>query len=203
MVIPMRRLAVPLLLAAACGNPDNLILGGVGAGPQTPIVIFDNINSAISGRVTLADTSGNPTGSAAAVIISDKPGLCEVLAAHPDYFRNPPEAFEAMILFTPTDNSCVPGEGMRLGFFLLGRQCDDPTSSEIVATTGPTTTPSPFVAVSNGYSYISLTNWSDGGGFASGSFDLFFVNPSLIGVFEFSGRFKTQVCPALGGVLLP
>jgi hypothetical protein len=201
MVIRMRRRAILLLLAAACGNPDNLILGGVGAGPQTPIVLFDNINSAISGRVTLTDASGNPQGTAAAVIIADKPGLCGVLKAHPDYFRNPPEAYEAMILFTPTDNPCQPGEGIRLGFFLLGRQCDAPTSSEIVATSGPTASPS-FSAVANGYSYISLTNWSDGGGFASGSFDLFFVNPTLIGVFEFSGRFKSDVCD-LSNVQLP
>ncbi len=191
----MKSPALALLFAAACGNPDNLVLGGVGPGPSTPLVLFDNINSSISALVTLTDGSGNPTGQkAATVVISNKSGLCGALAAHPDYFRKPPEAYLALIIFMP------PGY---LGTFIIGRGgVDQGAGSEIIATTGAQSTVTPFTVLNGGY--IALTNWADNpGGSATGSFDLAYTHPTLSGAFEFSGRFKTQVCPALSGALLP
>jgi len=58
------------------------------------------------------------------VIISDQPGLCSRLQLHPDYFRNPPEYYVALILFLPpTDH---------LGTFEPGRPGDEGTDSEII-----------------------------------------------------------------------
>src|SRR5947209_16400541 len=81
-----RSLPALALALAACSNPDNVILGGVGPGPQTPLVVFDNINSAISGLVTLSDAHGNAISKSAVVIISDRPQLCDTLKANPAYF---------------------------------------------------------------------------------------------------------------------
>ena len=288
-----RRVLALALAAAACSNPDNLVVGGVGAGPETPLVIFDTINSAISGTVSLSDPNGNPTSQAAVVIISDRPDLCDVLKSNPSYFRTPVEAYEAMILIMP------PGF---LGTFVIGRggDQDNATSSEIIATIGAeygditkgpsnagsgsislsgapanlysrivinitasgepgaavfqysldggttfvsnVTVPAsgaypldvtgvtvdfnagaappsfaagdsfsfglglpavPFTVLGGG-SYIALTTWGDNAGdHATGSFDLFYGNPTLGGAFEFSGRFDAVNCPGLNGVLLP
>lgn len=288
----LRAFVAAALALAACSNPDNLILGGVSPGPATPLVLFDNINSAISGTVTLTDANGNPTGQSEVVIISDRPNLCAVLKARPSYFRVPTEAYEALILFLP--------QGY-LGTFVIGRggDADNATSSEIIAAAGPVlssvlkgpanagtgtlalsgtpsqvyvkiiididgtgepgtakfkysldggTTYSPDVTVPanglypldatgvtvdfkagaaapsfaagdnftftlapvapfdvlGGGSFIALTQWSDsGGGHATGSFDLFYSNSTIGGVFEFSGRFNTDVCAGLDGVQLP
>jgi len=194
MVRRMSRPAFALLLAAACGNPNNIVLGAVGATTTTPLIVFDSINSAISGTATLTDANGNPTGQSEVVIISDKSGLCSALQAHRDYFRNPPEAYEALVLFMP------PGY---LGTFVLGRggDADQATSSEIIA--GGTSGALAQFSVVNG-GYVALTTWSDsGGGHASGSFDLAYENPNVAGAFEFSGRFQTDVCTTLDGTLLP
>ena len=146
--------AALLVLAAACGQNDNLIVGAVASGATTPDVIFDNIGSSIHGVATLRDASGNPVGSQMGVIImSDKPGLCDILHAHHDYFRNAPEPYETLIMMVPLGY---------LGTFIIGRQgTDATTAAEIVAASGaqPTT---PFHALNN--SYIALTNWADNGG---------------------------------------
>ena len=190
----MRKLAALFLLAAACGQNDNLIVGAVASGATTPDVIFDNIGSSIHGVATLRDAAGNPVGSPMGVIImSDRPGLCDILAAHRDYFRNAPEAYEALIMMVPLGY---------LGTFIIGREgTDAPTAAEIVAASGlqPTT---PFHALNT--SYIALTNWADNGGNATGSFSLAFDDPYNSGTAHpFYGRFKTSFCPNLEGTLLP
>ena len=143
MVNAVPRMLAPAALASlafamACSNPDNVVLGGVSPGPQTPLVVFDNINSSISGTIMLRDPSGNPLAQSAVVIISDQPDLCSALKANPSYFRQPTKAFEALILFMP------PGI---LGTFVIGRggDADNATSSEIIATLG-----AEFTAVTKG-----------------------------------------------------
>ena len=96
----LKPLAALVLLCAACGNNDNVIVGGVGGGATTPDVIFDGIGSSIHGIATQRDAKGNPVGDKMGVVImSDRPNLCDRLKARPDYFRNAPEGYEALILF--------------------------------------------------------------------------------------------------------
>src|SRR4051812_7298438 len=99
-VPPMRMPFLALLvLAAACGNADNLIVGGIVAGTTTPDVIFDDVPGAIHGIATQRDIDGNPIGDPMSVVIlSNLPDICARLTAKRDYFRNAPEAYEAMVL---------------------------------------------------------------------------------------------------------
>lgn len=182
-----------LVLAASCGNSDNIIVGGVGAGATTPDVIFDVIGSSIHGNATLRDASGNPLGPAMAVVImSNVPNLCGRLTAKRDYFRNPTEPYEALVLIVPP---------AKLGTFIVGRTGDQGTQSEIVAVRGAQV-PTPFVAVQG--SFIALTNWPDNGGNATGSFDMLYDDPYGSPLpHQFSGRFKTSFCSTLEGTLLP
>ena len=186
-------LAALVLLCAACGNTDNVIVGGVASGATTPDVLFNGIGSSIHGVATSRDASGNPVGDPMGVVImSDVPNLCARLKAKPDYFRNAPEAYEALIL------------QVRLGYlgtFIVGRDSDPGTAAEIVAASGPQqTTPLPGIVSS----YISVTNWPASGGNATGSFNLLVDDPYGSGVSHpFYGRFKTNLCPTLDGTLLP
>lgn len=189
----LKPLAALALLCAACGNSDNVILGGVAAGATTPDVIFSGIGSSIHGVATPRDANGNPIGDPMGVVImSDVPNLCDRLKAKRDYFRKAPEPYEALILV------------VRLGYlgtFIVGRASDPGTAAEIVAANGPQAT-TPFHGLVP--SQISVTNWPASGGNATGSFYLLFDDPYGTGVAHpFQGRFKTTPCPALEGTLLP
>src|SRR6266850_3138972 len=192
----MRKVAPALLLvAAACGTGDNVVIGSVGESSITPLIVFDNIQSVISGRARLFDASGTPTGSSAeVVIISDQPGLCSRLQLHPDYFRNPPEFYLALILYLPATD--------HLGTFVPGRAGDEGTASEIIGVKQLGQV-APFKAVDAGY--IALRDWSEQpGGEAVGSFNLLYsAPPPLSGGFTFYGKFKSTACPTLDGTLLP
>jgi hypothetical protein len=126
------------------------------------------------------------------VIISDRPDLCNRLKLHPDYFRKPPEGYIAMVLFTPVD---------RVGTFLLGRQTDTGTGSEIIGVSRAGDRVLPFVAVDVGYISVVPDDTP------AGSFNLLYGAPPELNApgasFPFSGRFKTQDCANLAGVLLP
>ena len=194
-----------LLLAAACGNSDNVILGSLPPGANTPDVFFDSLGSSIHGLATLRDAAGNPTAAKAAVVImSDRPNLCDRLKATPDYFRNAPEPYEALIMMVPvgqTTAGCPAATGVRLGTFVVGRQCDEGTQAEVVAV-GSAQATTPFSAVIA--SYVALTDWPDGDGNSTGSFNLGFSDPSGTGIiYSLSGRFKTNLCSAIEGTLLP
>jgi len=191
----MRKVAPALLLAAACGTGDNVVIGSIGESSITPFIVFDNIQSVISGRAQLSDPAGNPNGSSAeVVIISNQPGLCSRLQLHPDYFRNPPEYYLALILFLPpTDH---------LGTFEPGRPGDEGTASELIGVKQLGQV-APFQALNLGY--IALRDWSEQpGGEAVGSFNLLYSAPQpLVGSFPFYGKFKSTACPTLDGTLLP
>ena len=89
-----------------------------------------------------------------------------------------------------------------LGTFMVGRAgVDADTAAEIVAASGPQAT-TPFHAVPG--SYFALTNWSDKGGNATGSFNLAVDDRYGSAIAHpFYGRFKTSFCPTLDGTLLP
>jgi hypothetical protein len=194
MVRPMRLTAL-LLCAAACGNPDNLVIGGISASGNIPVATIDTVRSAISGIATVSDRqTGAKGGQRTVVVLSNAPKLCDQLAAHPDYFRNPPEDYAALVFFLPLD---------RVGTFFIGR--DQNTDAEIVAgAKGTPTTPYSALGTSQGIgsSYIALTDVSGNGGNARGSFSLYFVDRAN-GLHNFYGRFKTGTCSALENALLP
>ncbi|HTO97629.1 MAG TPA: hypothetical protein VMK66_11340 [Myxococcales bacterium] len=196
-----------LLLGAACSNSDNAIFGAIPPSDITPPIEWDDIGSSISGRVGLSDAAGNPLGiDAQVVIMTDRPGLCAKLQQQPDYFRNPTEAYLALILFLPAND--------HLGTFLPGRGGDEGTGSEIIgsdpsrwqpsidATGGPL---APFRAVDAGY--ITLSDWTETTeGETRGTFSLVYaVPPPLVSVqgFVFSGKFKASGCPGMNAALLP
>src|SRR6267378_1581228 len=160
----MRKVAPALLLAAAaaCGSGDNVVIGSIPESPSanTPFIAFDNIQSVISGRARLFDQAGNPNGSAEVVIISDQPGLCSRLQLHPDYFRNPPEYYLALILFLPATD--------HLGTFVPGRQGDEGTASEIIGVkqlgqVAPFKAGAPTPGGTGGVNagYVALRDWSE------------------------------------------
>jgi hypothetical protein len=204
----MRKAGVAfLLVAAACGNNENVFYGSIPSTPITPFIAFDQTQSVISGRATLTDTSGQSTGTAEVVIISDRPRLCTLLTQTRDYFRNPPEAYVAMILFIPPDN--------RVGTFIPGRVGDEGTMGKIIGfdpakkdqTVTVTGGPVAQIVAADGYGYIGLSDWTENaGGESTGSFFLGYILPPQLGrnpLFPFQGKFKTTVCPTLEGTLLP
>src|SRR2546421_8659312 len=196
-----------LLLAGGCGNNDNVVYGSIGASTITPFISFENVNSVISGRARLTSADGGVTGVVSEVVIfSNRPALCDRLLQNPDYFRNPHEAYVALILFLPGDN--------RLGTFLPGRPGDEGTGSEIIgadpslaqASTEKTGKPvAPFPAENAGY--IAVRDWSEAaGGESVGTFSLVYDPPPPLtssGAFPFSGNFKSKVCTTLDGTQLP
>jgi hypothetical protein len=216
----MRRAGLALLLVAAgCSSSDNLVAGFIGQSDVTPLIQFENINSAINGTAHLFNADGTPTGSSAEVVIlSDQPGLCNRLQQHRDYFRSPPEDYQALILFYPATD--------HLGTFIPGRVGDEGTDSEIIGIkqspdpnnpqqsirvvapfVPPRSSTDPTQPQGVNGPYMTLGDWSaTAGGGATGTFNLLYVAPPSIpsnSVFPFSGRFKTSACPTLDGTLLP
>lgn len=203
----MRKAALAaFLLTAACGNGDNVIIGGIVESTITPGIDFTDVNSVISGRVTLTDASGANIGEAEVVLISDRPNLCQKLTEQRNYLRTASETYRTMILYLPATD--------HLGTFLPGRPGDEGTRSEIVggdpskvaACTAATGKPVvPFTNVNTGY--ISLRDWTEAaGGESSGSFNLLYAPPPPLtssGGFPFYGKFKASVCATLNGTLLP
>ncbi|MGZ6125465.1 MAG: hypothetical protein ACXWLR_10935 [Myxococcales bacterium] len=195
------------LAAATCGSNDNSIFEAIPSSEINPLIEFDNVGSVISGRLSLRDADGAPTGdSAQVVIVSDRPNLCDRLKATPAYFRDPPEAYIALILFIPPTN--------HLGTFEPGRSGDEGTGSEIFGSDPAKRQTSidktgmalaPFKAVDAGY--IALRDWSEApGGESAGSFYLLYGPPppyTTTNGFLFQGNFKATVCPTLEGTLLP
>jgi hypothetical protein len=209
----MRKAGAAFLLvaAAACGRNENVFYGSIGSSDITPFIAFDNVNSVISGRATLTDADGGTTGTEAeVVIISDRPRLCERLVQYRDYFRNPPEAYVALILFfPPTDH---------LGTFYPGRGGDEGAGSEIIGVdpakvqasidlTGKPVAPFQGLKAYPCCGYMSLSDWSEArGGESTGSFSLYYAPPPQLNsnkVFAFYGQFKATVCTTLEGTLLP
>jgi hypothetical protein len=208
----MRKAGVAFLLVAnaACNSNENVFYGSIGSSPITPFIAFDNVNSVISGRASLTDADGGTTGSAEVVIISDRSRLCDRLTQTRDYFRNPPEAYVALILFLPPDN--------RVGTFLAGRPGDEGTGSEIIGAdpakaqasidlTGKPVAPFQGLQSYPCCGYISLRDWSEApGGESTGSFSLYYGAPPQLNsstAFPFYGQFKATVCTTLEGTLLP
>lgn len=185
-----RRWLLVAVLACACGTSDNLVVGGFAGDANHPVTVLDNIRSSISGTVKVTDANNN-SQTLSVVAISDHANLCDAVTAKPDFFRNPPDVAVTLILYAPTD---------KIGTFVMGRGGDQGTNAEIVATLGPTVPVAPYFAAGGS---LSLSNFdTNAGGFAQGTFDVFFLDPAGVPR-EFFGRFKTHVCPGMAQVLLP
>lgn len=206
----MRLAAVAVLFLAACNSNENVFYGSIGPSTITPFIAFDNVNSVISGRASLTNPDGGTPTTAEVVIISNRPRLCDRLLQNRDYFRNPPEAYVALILFLPPDR--------RVGTFIPGRGGDEGTASEIIgfdpakaqASISLTGKPvAPFTGL-NAYPCcggISLRDWTEtAGGESTGSFNLYYAAPPQLNsttAFPFYGQFKASVCTTLDGTQLP
>lgn len=188
----MHRFFLVAALAAACGNPDTLVVGSISASADNPVVIFTDIRSAIHGVGTRTDQNGNIVAQSDVIIISDKANLCQAIKDKPDYFRHPPEKYLALIFFAPLD---------RVGTFVIGR--DPGTLSEIIATNGPGGNLFPFLGVSG--SYVAVTNFELNGGHANGSFNMVYQDshPNSAFAYPFYGNYQTNWCEAIGSTVLP
>jgi hypothetical protein len=182
----LRRLAALFALTlCACGNPDNQVFGGISGGTLAPDAFLDNVGSAIAGVSKVADQNGNLT-SIDVFILTDRTNLCAKLANTPDYFRNPPEAYVALVMSTPQD---------RLGTFVVG--ASNGGGSLLMVTAGPGKT---ITSYPGGAGSVSVTNFdSRAGGEATGTFDILFADSLQVG-HEIFGKFKTSTCPALANV---
>jgi hypothetical protein len=192
----LRRTALLLCAAAACGQSDNYVQGGFAAGTSVPVVFFDPVHSAISGEVILSDASGQPTGGKlSVVVISTALDLCNKIKAHPDYFRNPSEASVSLALYAPLDRS---------GTFYVGR--DNGANAEALTTSGPAdggagpTSLTPFAVPGSNLSLSDFTLREPGS--ASGGFDVVFTD-TVGQPHELYGRFKASTCDGFDHVLLP
>ena len=199
MVRPMlRRSALLLCAAAACGHSDNYVTGGFVAGPGVPVVLLDTVRSAISGEVTLSDPSGQPTGGKLSVVVlSTAADLCNQIKASPDFFRNPPEPFVALAFYAPLDRS---------GTFYVGRGSDNGTNAEAITTSGPADggpSAAPVSVFALPRSNVSLSDFAlREPGNATGGFDAVFQDPAAM-QHELFGRFKTNTCDGFDHVRLP
>jgi hypothetical protein len=185
-------LFVSLLAVAACGQQDNLVLGGTDSFNGSPALVFQEVRSAIHNTVTLKDpTTGQLLGTANAVVVSTRADLCGALAAKADYLRNPTDEFVALVLITPTD---------KLGTFYPGndsRELLQYTELLGAAGGGPTNA---VMNVFNGNGYITISQLDQDG---SGAFYLFFGGSPDGLAHLYQGKFKSKKCDALAAALLP
>ncbi len=202
----LRRCALLLLCscaAAACGRSDTYVVGGFVADTTLPVVLLDNVRSAISGEVTPSDSNGQPSGGKLSVVVlSTASDLCNKIKANPGYFRTPPEAFVALVLYAPLNKS---------GTFYVGRVIDTGTMAEAITTSGPSDGgPSDGGPAAAALSLFALTGSSVSlsdfalrePGNATGGFDAVFQDQSTV-QHQLYGRFKTNTCDGFTQVLLP
>ncbi len=189
----------------ACGNPDNLVVGVAAAAANQPGAHINTVQSAISGIASVYDPQGNKTSNQVSVVVlSDHANLCQMLTQHPDYFRNAPQTYVALLLFAaPPDSAgtyyigAAPGIGAEL-IAVDGPDVDGGTPMTVDG--GLVYPTSPFSGIQGQINFQQFDVRS--GGQAAGSFDVVLVDPSSRGS-EFYGHFKTQVCDALNTSILP
>src|SRR5436853_2807507 len=108
----MRIAALLVCIAAvACGNPDNLVVGGFNDTANSGVII-STVRSAIHGDASVKLRSGE-TVQLSVIAMSDSPNLCDKVAQHVDFFQTPSETSTTLLMFTP--------HGM-IGDFFIGQQ---------------------------------------------------------------------------------
>jgi len=184
-------LALAAAALAACGNPDNQVVGGLLGAGSVPNAVITDVGSAISAPVQATDLRGNLVARNA-IILTDRGDLCAKLADYPDYLRAPIEPFVALVLLTPQ---------RQVGTYYLG-QTD--IGALLLTTSGVGQTVYGFPGASGGTIGIGQMNSSRGGN-AEGNFAMQVYDPSVqnSSLYTVYGQFKTSECPALETAYVP
>jgi hypothetical protein len=186
------RCLVALLLAAGCSSEENTVLSGY------PSIIISPVRSSISAQMNFKDTNG-ALHQQWVVAMTDQADLCTKITQHPDYFQNPIESFDAVIVWVPPGN---------VGTYLEGQNVNGSVAA-CEAVGGPVVGDGgqphllklgPFIGVGG---TISLSQFNVGpGGEAKGSFDIAVTDPAG-NPREFVGTFKATYCTGMENAQLP
>ena len=168
-----------------CGTPDSQVFGGIAGPTGIPNAFINDVGSAIAGIGNFTDSGGN-TVQLDVFILTDRKNLCVTIERRPDYFRNPPEAFVALVMIGPLD---------RLGTFRVGAAN---TGATLMVTAGPGNEVTRYPGSGGSFSVRDLNIKPGGDG--TGTFDLGFVDLGGL-AHEVFGKFKTRSCAAIGNVV--
>jgi hypothetical protein len=171
------------LFPLGCGNPDNLVVGGVLGSGIVPNATITVVGSAISGTGNIAD----PNGSASPrefLLLSDVSNLCATLTANPDFLETPSSAFVLLVLSMPvgTVGTFYPGaSGTEAGLY-ASAQLGGPVFG--------------YPGVGGTVIVNHFDTQSDG------NFDVLFID-TVNSETEVYGQFKTTQCDAIANALIP
>ncbi len=184
-------LSLALLAAlAGCGSEDNLVVSGL------PGVTISPVRSSISTRSTFTDANGGQHLQWV-IAMTDVSDLCTKVTAHPDYFQNPMENFDAILLWVPPGN---------IGTFFVGQNFSgSEVNVEVLFGVGPAGGATPrvlrFPGVAGFGANIGLSQFDVGpGGEATGNFDILVSDPNAR---EMIGKFKATYCAGAEQAQLP
>ncbi len=173
--------------AVACAAPGNRVVGGVLGSGSVPDAMIPTVRSAISGDAVVVDVNGNRT-ERRVVLLSNEPGLCAMLGAHPDLFESAPQGFVILALLFPrgsVGSIAVGPEGSEVDLF-------------VSASAG-----SPIDVYLADSGSTSLDGLDGGAALAlTGSFDVEITSSATTQV-EVYGQFATEECAAIASAFIP
>ena len=191
MRVPSLSLAL-LAALAGCGSEDNFVVSGL------PGVTISPVRSSISTSATFTDSNGAQQPQWV-IAMTDVPDLCAKVTAHPDYFRNPIESFDAILVWVPPGN---------IGTFFVGQSFGgSEVNDEVLFGVGPAGGAMPhvvrFPGVAGLGANIGLSQFDAvPGGEAKGDFDVLVADLNGIPR-ELIGKFKATYCASAEQVQLP
>jgi len=185
--------AFALLSLCACSSDDNYVISGY------PPIVISPVRSALHAQMSFKDTSGaaHPQW---VIVLTDAGDVCTKLATHADYFLNPIENYDAVVIWVPPGN---------VGTYFIGQEngMGSVAGNEVLAGNAASDAgPAQFVRLNqvlNVGAYVSLTQFNVGGGQAIGNFDIGVSAPGGGGTREYAGKFKTNYCVAMETAQLP
>jgi hypothetical protein len=179
-------------MLAGCSSEENTVLSGY------PPIILSPVRSSISAQMNFKDTNG-VTHPQWVVAMTDTPDLCTKITQHPDYFQNPIENFDAVIVWFPPGN---------LGTYTEGQNINGSAAAcEVIgggaatdAGAAQTLKLGPFLGLGG---TISVTQFNVGaGGEAKGSFDIAVTDPGGLPR-EYVGTYKATYCTGMETAQIP